>query len=348
MHTGEISFCDKTAFNIKSDDTKKYILDRLERTYGIKIIQKHFEKFHPHAVKQLKANPHMVCVRSNGNPYFLYLMRYNFSQYCVFIDKKVQHGYFLPRMIIMPVHFRDDLFDDTLFEGEMTKAKDGKWFYLVNDLIAWKGRHLLDVNLPKRMNLLYTTLKEDYFYDVYDPFRVCVKRHFRYDELENISTYLADLPYTSRGLYFRPLFLRFKDILYNFDDTLIKKVERFKCNGDKSFMMREDIHPPSPQAPPPPPPVQLPSAQVEEGTTPAPESKTCSQTMYWVRKTAQPDIYDMFDDHGKNVGVACIPSMKISKKMRDLMQEKNLVDKVKIPFTFSERFQKWVPDVVAM
>lgn len=346
MHTGEISFCDKTAFNIKSDDTKKYILDRLERTYGIKIIQRHFEKFGSNSPKLVKSNPHLVCIRSNGNPYFLYLMKYNFSQYCVFIDKKVQHGYFLPRMIIMPVHFHDDLFDDTLFEGEMTKTKAGKWYYLANDLIAWKGRHLHDVNLPKRLNLLYTTLKEDYFYDVYDPFRVCIKRHFRYDELlqMDLNEYLAQLPYTSRGLYFRPLFLRFRDILYNFDDSLVKKVERFKCNGDKSFMMREEVkdvheikqknnYSPSSSGCPSPAPLHI------------VPSDTSTDTYFWVRKTGNPDIYDIFDESGKPEGIACVPTLKVSKKMREIMQEKNLVDKVKLPFTFSERFKKWIPQV---
>ena len=37
MQIAEISFADKTAFNIKSDDTKKYILDSLEKKYNLKI-----------------------------------------------------------------------------------------------------------------------------------------------------------------------------------------------------------------------------------------------------------------------------------------------------------------------
>lgn len=351
MHTGEISFCDKTAFNIKSDDTKRYILDRLEKTYGIKIIQRHFDKFSPSSHKTIQTSPHLVCVRSNGNPYFLYLMRYNFIQYCIFIDKKVQHGYFLPRMIIMQVHFNEDLFNDTLFEGEMVKAKTGKWYYVVNDVIAWKGRHLQDINLPKRLNLLYNIIQTEYHHDVYDPFLICVKRYFRYDEISSaLPAYLEEVPYTVRGLYFRPLYTRFKDILYNFDDTLIKKVERFKYNAiaSKAFILKDEIiaatkedvvEPAAPPAPPPPP---FPSKQSASG--PGTESQSAS---FWVRKTANPDIYEMFDDGNKNVGIACIPSMKISKKMRELMLDKNLVDRVKLKFTMSSKFQKWVPQFEA-
>ena len=40
MQTGYISFCDKTAFNIKSDRVKKKILQNINDISNIKIIQK--------------------------------------------------------------------------------------------------------------------------------------------------------------------------------------------------------------------------------------------------------------------------------------------------------------------
>ena len=42
MMIGEISFCDQIGFNIKTDETKRFILDMLQRKYGLKIITKHF------------------------------------------------------------------------------------------------------------------------------------------------------------------------------------------------------------------------------------------------------------------------------------------------------------------
>ena len=42
MQTGNISFCEKTALNIKSDHTKKLILNNIEEKYDIKVLQKHF------------------------------------------------------------------------------------------------------------------------------------------------------------------------------------------------------------------------------------------------------------------------------------------------------------------
>ena len=44
MQTGIISFADRVAYNIKSNDIKDIILDNLFSLYGIRIIQKHYFK----------------------------------------------------------------------------------------------------------------------------------------------------------------------------------------------------------------------------------------------------------------------------------------------------------------
>jgi hypothetical protein len=41
MHTGIISFANRIAFNIKSDEIKEIILNKLYNLFNIKIIQKH-------------------------------------------------------------------------------------------------------------------------------------------------------------------------------------------------------------------------------------------------------------------------------------------------------------------
>lgn len=347
MQTGEISFCDSVAFNIKSDDTKKFLLTRLEEKYEIKILQRHFDKWTDNSIETVNRRPHMACFRSNGNPYFLYLTTYNFQRYCIFIDKKVQQGYFLPRMIIVPVQFQEEYFEDTLFEGEMTKTKDGRWYYLANDVLVCKGVHLSAANLPKRLNLLYALLQKDYYHDRYDPFRMCVKKHFRLDELkENFKTHEAALPYTVRGLYFRPLFFRFRNILYNFNDDLVKKVHRYKVGDTNKFITRDQavIHEraaahvitakaqgapvipqgaPAKSVPPPPPP----------GAT-----KTLM-----VMKTEAPDIYELQDEKNVSYGIACVPSLRLSQLLRDAMKDASIMDKVPMQFELSTKFGKWVP-----
>ena len=197
VQIGEISFCDKVAFNIKSDDTKKMILDRINSLYQLKIISRHFEKYNPSLTNMLNTNPHMLCVRSNGNPYFLYLTKINFVNYCIFIDKKIQQGYFYPRMIITTFHFEDELFKDTIFDGEMVKNNDGKWLYIINDLIVVKGEHLNTFNLIKRLNILYNLLSVNFYPDSMDVIKIQVKKYFSYDEKEDfLNTFIPKLNYT--------------------------------------------------------------------------------------------------------------------------------------------------------
>ncbi len=319
VHIGEISFCDKTAFNIKSDDLKKKIMETIESKYNLRIITKHFDKFDPKYMNNINSNPHLICVRSNGNPYFLYLTKIDFVNYCIFIDKKIQQGYFYPRMIVTHLHFEDELFQDTIFDGEMIKQVNDKWVFIVNDLIVNKGIYLTNINLVKRLNILYTLLKNEYSQDDVDVCVIRVKKYFKYDEIETVfKKHIPALKYTCRGIYFKPLFLRFRDILVNFDDTLITKVQRTKF---KSFLLMDDL-------------------KEEEEPVVVEEKK---QRKFYVKKTSNPDVYDLFEQDNTFVDIACLPSLKLSKYMRNVFTGKNIIDKVEITFEFSERFKKWTP-----
>lgn len=342
MNIGEISFCDQIAFNIKSDETKQYILNRLSTMYNIKIIAKHFEKFQDAMLHNISQKPHLLCVRSNGNPYFLYLTRLNFVNYCIFIDKKIQQGYSFPRMIISHFKFANDLFDDTIIDGEMTKTSSGKWTFLIHDLHVHRKEHLININFVKRINLLYQSLQQHYSPDFNDICLFKVKKFFQYTEAVDIlERHISEVDYSCRGIYFKPLFLKFKDILMNFDDNLIKKVERQKYKHVKSFMLLEDE--------------KLLKNNVDDAsdTTSSTSNDTLScanvskYSIFNTRKTNLPDVYELLDEHHKVFSIACVPSMSISKYMRNVFSQKNIVDTVSLQYMYCDTFNKWMPIVPA-
>ena len=76
MQTGSISFCDKTSLNVKSIDAKNCFNDKL-KSYDIKILNKHFRKYDENSIQVIKKNPFLVSLKSNGNPYILFLSRFN-------------------------------------------------------------------------------------------------------------------------------------------------------------------------------------------------------------------------------------------------------------------------------
>ena len=165
MNVSEISFCGHVGFNIKSDDAKKNILNKLENTYGVKIVAKHFDRFSEDNAEKLmnniNTNLHLICSRTNGNPYFLYLVKINFTNYCIFIDKKIQQGYYYPRMIIAHIFLDDQMFNkDILFDGEMIKLNNNKWVYMINDILVYDNTYMNNMNLSKRINLCNELLEK--------------------------------------------------------------------------------------------------------------------------------------------------------------------------------------------
>lgn len=350
MRLSEISFCDKVGYNIRSDETKKYFLNKIENIYGIKIIARHFDKFvHVHTQNILNKNPYLVCLRSNGNPYLMFITKYNDNDIVILIDKKIQQGYFLPRMILVHLMIGNEtsgLHNDTIFDGEMVKRNDNTWTYLINDMYVHKGQYLSDVNIIRRLNSVYTILKTEYIPDEMTPFNIMVKKYFTYDELKkDIYTHIQKLNYTCRGIYFKPLFLKFKDILLNFDDTLIKKVKRDKVGGNFLLDTQNETCE-----------IQKKCTTIEKRNINANKSEiannatqnTINENMrvFLTRKTSQPDVYEILDVNGEVIGDACIPTLKISTYMRDLFKEKNLVDRVRINYTWNTKFEKWTPNVI--
>jgi len=342
MQVGEISFCGRIGFNINSDEVKRSILEDLERSYGIKIIAKHYDKFdEKKSVVLLQKNPHIVCLRSNGNPYFLHLVKYNFTQYCIFIDKKIQQGYYFPRMIVTRISFDDSLFEDggTLLEGEMIRGNDG-WYFGIVDMIVHQGKHLIETNLPKRLNFIYKLLQTKFQRDETDVCRFFVKKYFSYNQYESIKTHIHKLPFTTRGLIFRPLFMRFKDTLLNFDESLIVKVERKKVGkfveNVNHLKMAVPVHKSSVVEPP---------KEINQVLLPKEPSVSAeTPTQMLAQKTNSPDVYVLYDiKTNEEVGTACIQSMTLSKKMRDLFANKNSIDKVSVCCVYSTRFNKWMP-----
>lgn len=331
MHLGEISFCDKIGYNLKSDELKKKLLTDIEGLCKFKIIQKHYEKYTPSIHNNIVNNPHLLSLRSNGNPYLLFLTKHNFVNQCIFIDKKIQQGYFHPRMIIAKFRFDNTLFEGTLFDGEMVKDVYGNWIYIINDLIVDSGVVNNSINLVRRVNRLHEILEKSLIEDDLDVCTFQIKRYFHYHESNfMLDTFRENLPYTCRGLYFKPLFIKFKDILYNFDESLIKKVSRTKFKGSFSLLPnqvdgnKENTH------------------DVNETH----ESKNCLKTnVKFIQKTTNPDVYEVYESCNAitAIGIACVNNLETSKLLRSIFLNTTPLEKKKMECEFIEKFNKWKP-----
>ena len=337
MHTGIISFCDRIGFNIKCSNAKDVILNELEQKYFIRILQKHWFSLDDQQFQYVKKIPHAVCIRSNGNPYYLYFTKYEDVNLMMYIDKKVQPGYQKPRIILSKGQFADPIFQNTLLDGEMVKDNQHQWIFLINDVIIYQGKNLKDQPLPERLKQGYELFNTYYQPDTYmDVCQFQIKKYVSVaqKDIEQLLLFSEQLPYTSRGMYFYPYNMKYKPKLINFNNDLIKSVYR-KVKDTPDFMektiVKEEIQQPSP--------ISVPSSisadvSCEDGTR-----------VLWLKKTEQPDVYDLYEAENalQKIGIACVPTLMVSKMLRSVFKNMNVATAVAFKCELDKRFEKWIP-----
>lgn len=329
MQTGTISFCDNIGFNVKSDEFKKKILQELDENYNFRIIQKHHERFNPSMIPNLTNNPHLICPRTNGNPYMLYLTKFNFTNQCIFIDKKIQQGYFYPRMIIVKLWFDEPLFSGTLLDGEMIKTKSDEWHYVIHDIISYYKQNLYESNVVRRINILYDILSNKYIEDDFSCCKLKIKKYFTYDQFDYmLNTFIPSLPYSCHGIYFKPLYLKFRDILFNFDETLVKSVVKIKYKNNYEVRDRN-----------------INNTIPEKIVVATPSILHEDYKVLYLQKTNQPDIYDLYEvkDGKTSIDIALVNDIATSKRLRHDFKDNLPKDMIAYKCQYSSKFGKWIP-----
>lgn len=350
MQTQYISFCKKNGLNIKSSSIKTKILTELQDKYDVRIIDRHHEMFnHEKHLKRLERVPHVCSLKSNGNPYFMYLTKLDFVNTIVMIDKKIQMGYSLPRMIIIRLFIKNEnLFNNTLIEGEMIHDKNDKWLFLMSDLLIHCNTSLKENNdIFKRINTLYSLLNNDFCPRFMDLFSLQVKRYVSLEHIQWLYTdFIKTLPYTTRGVYIKPIYCKFRDILLNFDDTLIKRNVREKFATNTHFLTsKTEIvnHNSS----------QLSSSHTSKNNDTIfidiyeKKNEGSESKHFNIQKTDTPDLYNLYEiDSNTYCGHACVDTLKTSKMLSSTFKDKSLLNKVKFvcKMTNNTNFKNvWIP-----
>ena len=349
MHTGIISFANRIAFNIKSNDVKDLILNKLENLYNIKIIQKHYYNLTQNNLSYLNNQTSLCCLRSNGNPYYVFFTLYNDIPIIYYIDKKIHPNYQKPRIILVRGLFDESLYKNTLLDGEMIKSYDNKWIFAINDIISYKGMYLKKKNLEDRLNIIYNLLENEYnrdeYIDVCD-YKVKTYCHLNKDSINELIDISKKLNYSSRGIYIWNYNINYKPILYNFNDDNIKSVVR-NIKDETKFKTLENKN--------------IDIINNENGNDLVKETSNKefnkefnkelndNEKIYWISKTTEPDVYNLHSKESLNdkpFGIACINNLDKSKMLRLAFKNKNASTLIKFKCIYNTKFNKWVPEYV--
>ena len=351
---GTISFCDRAAFNVKSDAFKAAVVARLE-AFGARILRRHVDPFvAPAAVpgqtpnaqnqNQVLRGPQMVCLRSHGNPYLLLFTRNDDGGgMLLFVDRKIQPGYTVPRVVLAHGRFDDALFDGTVVDGEMVKTRAGAWVFLANDLLALEGRPVVP-SLSARLAALVAVFSDQRRTPdaELDPCAYQVKRHLPLCEegLRTLRSMEGEIDYPTRGMLVRPAeappYVRARFLEY--DPSLV--VRRAPDCGGAADKADADFR----AFPPARGPEAAQAVLAPTAPSAAPDPLPAPPSTMQLRRTALPDVYDVHDPaSGLVVGAAHVPSARLSADLREAFRGVPLGGYVTRACIFREQFCKWEP-----
>ena len=296
------SFCNKQIDNVTNNDVKKHILDDLFNKTNITFKYRYAKMYNQQFQKNFN-NPHLICLKTIGSPYLLYCTQINDVNYCFLIDKKIKDGYSYPKIFLVHYRFSDNVFNGTLFETELLKDNDDKWFLLICDIYSNNGSTVFtNKQITERMNIVNNIFMNEYSNDSFcNICPIMIKKYFDYSDIDYIiNDFIPNLNYRVRGLYFIPLKSTYAKILYFFNDNEYKEINYRKKNKNISFRIIKSLKP----------------------------------DIY--------DLYLNNENKSSIIkhSFASIPNIKTSKWIQELTSKKNDVN---VECYLNKEFNKWVP-----
>ena len=213
----QISFCDKQCSNVNDNKVKAQIVDIIDKKYGIQIISKDYNLVNPNILRNISYHQHILTPYTHGNPYMLYLTKVDNINCAIFIDKKLKDGYTYPKMHCVKYRFTEELYEkDTIFTGELVRDSERRWFFLIDNLLLYKGMKTNEKNILSRFELIYNIMDNDYTTDKY--LEICplyVKKLFLYKDVKKmVEEFIPNLSYMCKGIVFYTLNNKHSNYLY--------------------------------------------------------------------------------------------------------------------------------------
>lgn len=316
MEYNEISFCNKTAYNMKNNKEKKNILDTLKNKFTIDVTHKNFV-FSRKLQNLIKSNQYIMSCITQGNKYFIYLTKFQNENYTLLIDTKIVNGHKLPKILIIQLNFNYHLYNNTLFIGQLVKNKSHKWTFIIDDLIIYNNI-FENKDIIKRREKITHILKQEFIIDPYlNLFSLRINKLFNLNQVEYvINNYIPSLDYNIVGLLLYPVSFKPK----NTNNTLPIIDIFFKKNNNTIIKSEKNIK-----------------------HVITVDTSVKNQTVFQIRKSNLPDIYNLYVVHNENLekhSIARVDTIECSQFLKNTFEKK---DSISVECKYSKQFKKWIP-----
>lgn len=310
--------------NSKSDNTSKMSSYKIGGKRGLKIndekikakVTKSLESYinmndrgykflDNSTLNYLKINKHLVALSTFGKKFLLYFTRIDDKKYCIYFNRKTNE------VISVRHRVKDDIFKDTLIEGELLKDTDTEhWRFSISDILVYKGTNLNKHILKERLDFLTEMLTEEYIADTnFDIAEFEVKQYFEYKHIQDLyETYMETKPYRCSGFLFKNIMINEKYLLYIFQENRTKKTiatEKINTNSTQSTIKS-----------------------------------------FQIKKTDLPDIYELYCSKEGSIfkyAYAGVTTLNNSIFIANLFKEVAHNAEVYVKCSYNRLFEKWVP-----
>lgn len=246
MDLKKIQFCNKFAYNICNNEYKKKILDNLKFKYNIEYNKPDTILYNKSLKKNITENPYLIYLSNNENNYILFLLKLNGINSCLLINRKIQDGYILPRILIVKFRFDNSLFEkDTIFEGELIKSENG-WKFVFKDILVYKNIKLQNPYL-KNLNLMKKILYNYYIFDPYiESCMLKITKVFIFDKknYSSLLDFISNIDYDVNNIVFISPYRYDKKIIISPNNKeKITKLKIIKKRKVACFLMTKTMTP---------------------------------------------------------------------------------------------------------
>jgi len=369
----KISFCDKQCSNVNDNKIKSQIIQTIDSKYGIQIVTRDYNMINPNILRNVSYHQHILTPYTHGNPYMLYLTKIDNINCALFIDKKLKDGYTYPKIHCVKYRFSDELYEkDTIFTGELVRDNERRWFFLIDNLLLYKGMKTNDKNILSKFELINTIMENEYTQDKY--LEICplfIKKLFLYKDIKKMVTeFIPNLSYMCKGIVFYTLNNKHTNYVYmiprdsqigikssNEIDDIVQ--DKYPDLWNKKHSIKNEN-------------LEIPDAIYNKTETDTNNDNDYSSTInkiqskeqlkeeenkivdieknncvFKVLKTDMPDIYNLYcNDNNSNLikhSIALIPNIKISHHLYYTFNSKPDNLGLMMECKFSKVFEKWIP-----
>ena len=360
----DISFCDKKCSNVNNNEFKEDFIRMIDEKHDIKVVDKLYVFLNPSILKNVSYHEHILSTLTNGNPYLLYLTRIDNVNCCFYIDRKLKGGFSFPKIHCVKYQFHDDLFNDTMFSGELVRDRERKWFFLIDNLLVYKGENTKNRNIITRFELIYDIFNNFYTENTsIQPCSIQIKKLFTYSQAKTlVNKYIPSLSYYCKGLVFYNLNTKYSNY-----SMLFPRNKRFNLMSSSEIEEKIKIQKPtlwaktiniSSENNQHGEPIQKLEDKTEEESQANTEEESQDNSVekpvaknnivFKILHTNMPDVYNLYIYNEKKIELikfdyALVPNLKTSRFLNDLFKDNKDTINICMECEYSKMFKKWVP-----